>query len=381
MSAERNLPSAGGEFERGFGWTLALSAAAHAALLAALVLAPGFVLRPEPKVASYTVDLVDPSRIGGTNLVEGSKGRAAAPPKVEPVKAKAPEPPPPPPPAAPPEPPPPPPEVKAEPPPVKEAPKPPVAAADPDAVALGKGIEPTPTPVEVARAAVPTFTPVPATPVPAKTATREQPTAVVAKASPTSAPKVAAKPAPSATAVRVAAKPAAKAPPATAPPAAAKAPAAAAAKPSPGSGEGKARDDRIAAAIKRIEQQAGARGGGAGGGRGDGPGGPISIGPGEGAGGEVRGIAFIMYINRIEAMIKQKWVWGGPDRTLKADIGFAVLPSGEVVDVRTVASSGDPTYDRSAETAVRAASPLPPPPDEFQAEFAAVGFVYTFEPN
>lgn len=376
MSAERNLPSAGGEFERGFGWTLALSAAAHVALLGALVLVPGFVLRPEPPLLSYTVDLIDPSRLGGTNVVAGSKGKVAAPPKVEPAKAAPPEPPPevakvePPPPPPPPEP-----KVEPPPPPAKEEvkpPEPPKVEEDLDAVALEKKSEPT--------------------------KPRSTPTAAPVKAAPTSAPKVVAKAKATATAVKVAAK--------AAPPTAAK-PVAAATKPvakttpvkpgakaappkpdakappaTPAAGvDPQGRDDRIAAAIKRIEQQAGARGGGSGGGAGDGPGGPISIGPGEGAGGEVRGIAFIMYINRIEAMIKQKWVWGGPDRSLKADIGFAVLPSGEVVDVRTVVSSGDPTYDRSAETAVRAASPLLPPPEEYQTEFATVGFVYTFEPN
>jgi colicin import membrane protein len=80
-------------------------------------------------------------------------------------------------------------------------------------------------------------------------------------------------------------------------------------------------------------------------------------------------------------MIKAKWAWAGANRSLKADIGFNILPTGEVSNVHTVASSGDATYDKLAETAVRAASPFPPPPEEYQSEFADTGFVYTFEPE
>jgi colicin import membrane protein len=147
-----------------------------------------------------------------------------------------------------------------------------------------------------------------------------------------------------------------------------------------GQGDVRARDDRIAAAIKRVEQQAGTHGGGSGGSTGSGTGGPISLGPGEGAGGEVRSIATIMYTNRIQAMIKDKWAWAGA-KTLKADIGFNILPTGEVANVRTVASSGDANYDRLAETAVRAASPFPAPPAECAEEFETGGFLYTFEPE
>lgn len=413
MSAEKNLPSAGREFERGFGWTLALSTAAHVLILGGLLLVPGVRLEPQPKLQSYSVDLVDPNKLGGTNLIAGSKGKSAAPPKVEPAKAKAPEPPPPPPQAAEPEPPPPPPpdEAKPEPPPPEEAAKPPAPPKEepqPDekAIALDRKVEPTPTPVQIAKAEPPTIAPTVPKPIPptapptqprpratntiAKAqATHTAPAKAVAKAKTTPTPAKAAKgqatptKAPAQAVAKANASPAAKGKASPGPKTAgspAKAGASPGAKSTPGV-DPKARDDRIAAAIKRIEEQAGTRGGGAGGSSGDTPGGPISIGPGEGAGGEVRGVAFIMYTNRLEAMIKEKWVWAGQDPTLRADIAFNILSGGEVVNVRTVASSGDVNYDRRAETAVRAAAPFPPPPAEYQAEFETVGFVYTFEPN
>jgi colicin import membrane protein len=42
---------------------------------------------------------------------------------------------------------------------------------------------------------------------------------------------------------------------------------------------------------------------------------------------------------------------------------ISVLPGGEVTNVVTVKSSGDPAFDASAEDAVRKANPLPVPDD------------------
>jgi colicin import membrane protein len=405
VTNEKSLPSSQREFERGFGWTLLLSGVAHVLVIIALVVAPEFALRPQPQMKSYSVDLVDPSKLGGTNLVSGSKGKVPDPPKVEPAKAKAPEPPPPEPEKAEPPPPEPPPEAKAPEPPAAP-PKPEVKPPEPPqpdekAIALEKKSEPTPTrPQEVAKVEVPTEPPPPPT-------AKVEPT--VAKVEPTKPKPTVAKPQVTATPAKAAAKPQATATKGQ-PQAVAKAQTTPGAKPNTtparattpgkattpakpttpgkgatpadakGQGEAQARDDRIAAAIKRVQQQEGTRGGGSGGGSGPGTGGPTSIGPGEGTGGEVRSLATIMYTNRIQAMIKDKWAWAGA-KTLKADIGFNILPTGEVANVRTVASSGDAHYDRLAETAVRAASPFPAPPAECAEEFETAGFLYTFEPE
>ena len=46
---------------------------------------------------------------------------------------------------------------------------------------------------------------------------------------------------------------------------------------------------------------------------------------------------------------------------LKCTLLVRMIPGGEVVDARVVKSSGNPTFDRQAELAVRKASPLPVP--------------------
>jgi len=51
-----------------------------------------------------------------------------------------------------------------------------------------------------------------------------------------------------------------------------------------------------------------------------------------------------------------------------ATINIKLSPLGEVLDVRTVKSSGSARYDRDAETAIRKASPLPIPTEEEDAQ-------------
>jgi colicin import membrane protein len=44
-------------------------------------------------------------------------------------------------------------------------------------------------------------------------------------------------------------------------------------------------------------------------------------------------------------------------------VQVSLIPGGEVARVQIVRGSGDPVFDRSVETAVYKASPLPLPPD------------------
>lgn len=73
-------------------------------------------------------------------------------------------------------------------------------------------------------------------------------------------------------------------------------------------------------------------------------------------------------INRHVAMIAQKIErnWRQPldaPTNLQCKIDIVLLPSGKVVSVKVVESSGNLSFDRSVETAVRRASPLPVPAD------------------
>jgi protein TonB len=373
----------------GLAMTVLASAALHALALIALVLAPAHFLRPVPKLESYTVDLVAPDVLGGTNLIPGG-GRAKVEP-AKPVRVAAPEPPPAavepqsapkavaPPPAEP---------AKAGPPPVPEAPK---AIEPPKAVEPPKAAEPKPPPpkpVEAAKAPPKPEPPVAAKPIEAKP---------LPKPPAAEPPKVAAKP--------EAPKPVAAERPAPAPkPQAAQsrpevqksAPAAeteaqrlarqrdqaiaAAVQRRAGAAQSSSAaeanlDKQIAAAVQRRAQQVGAgTGTGA-----PGPGGPIGVGPGTGVGGTAAGLEYILYQGRMEQKIKSAWAWAGTEQSLEATIGFNLTPEGQIQNIHTIKSSGDRQYDASCERAVRAANPLEPVPEKYRKEFASVEM--TFKPS
>ncbi len=337
------------EWERGLWWMVLASGGMHVAVFVLLLLIPSSFAHHPPGLVSYTVDLVAPDKVGGTNLVPGGKGRVeAAPlapapappvPKVEPPKPpppKAPEPkapevkPEPQKPAAQ--------EVASKPPPPKVEEKP---KEDQAAVALSVKTVAPPPPTAAQAAPSPKAK---AAPTPKAVAKAEAPKAATAKARAAASPKVDAE-------------------------AAKKAAAEAAAR---------QRDERILAAVKRVEQS-GAHGGGTGTKSGEQPGGPLSVGPGQGAGGTVIGLEYQLYYNALINRLKQSWAWAGADRSLEAVVRFRIMENGDVVDVRITHPSGDPSYDLSVERAVKAVNPLPPPPDNYRKEFSDVEI--TFSPE
>jgi colicin import membrane protein len=406
------------EWDRGLWWMVLASGGLHLAAIAFLLLTPHTFLHHPPPMISYTVDLIAPDKVGGTNLIRGGKGRVDAPPMAAAPAPKIEEPKPPPksepkPPAPPKvEPPKPAPEAVAkaaappapppEPPKVEEKPKgdelalavktiepptvaPPAPTAQSQAAATAPP-QPTPSPtvdaqatkaVEEARAAAAKAVKEAAEAKAAKEAAEAKAAKEVAeaKAAKAAAEAKAAKEVAEAKAAKAAAE--AKAAKEAAQAKAAKA--AADAKAAKEAADAKDRDNRIAAAIRRVEQQAGARGGGTGSAPGDQSGGSVSIGPGEGAGGVVKGVEYLLYRNQLEARIKQNWAWAGAARSLEAAVHFSITESGEVTDVRITKSSGDRAYDASVERAVRAVNPLPPPPEPYRKEFSDVE--YTFSPE
>ena len=91
------------------------------------------------------------------------------------------------------------------------------------------------------------------------------------------------------------------------------------------------------------------------------------------------GAEYILYFTHMIERIKAAWAWAGAGRSLKAKVQFNITPAGDIVNVRIVEPSGDPSYDASVERAVRAANPLDPPPEKYRSEFASVEL--TFEPE
>lgn len=104
--------------------------------------------------------------------------------------------------------------------------------------------------------------------------------------------------------------------------------------------------------------------------------GPLSIGPGEGAGGIQQSAEYILYYTGLRDRMKKNWAWAGTNPALQAVVHFNVAPTGEISNVYTVKSSGDPAFDRSVERAVRGSSPLPPPPERHRADFAEVELTF-----
>lgn len=343
------------EWDERFTRSVGLSAAAHVlAVVAILVLAPLAARRPMPMTA-YTVELTDPNALGG-RLPPGPPARtlaggpvAIAPPKGEPDGGAATTPPPAPePPAEPaveakvaptPEPPP---KVepKAEPKPEpRPEPKPEVAVTLPE-----KKVEP-PKP-----RAEPKPEPKPTPKAEAKPEARP-----AAKPEP---PKAAAKAEPRPAARADTAKPATATPPN---------PSAAAGRSAAAAGAAGAGDAYAKMAERWFKTQ---EGGGLGG-TDRGGSGPIgSGGDGPGGGGQVVGLEFLAYQQRVITTVKAQWVNVVQRPGLVATVRFNIAPDGTVSGAQLVRSSGNAGYDQSVLRAVQVSNPLPRPPARYVSEFS-----------
>jgi colicin import membrane protein len=357
VTNEFPLSGGEGEWDRGLWWMVLASGALHLIVITVLVLMPQRFLHHSPPLVSYSVDLVAPDRVGGTNIVQGGKGRVEGAPLVSAPAASKVEPPkPPPPPKV---------EAKVEPP----KPEPPRAEPQKPPELVAKSAEPPKAEekpkedemalAEKAKQPSPPPAPTAAKPEPSPQAKPQPSPKAVAKAEPPKKAQVDAK--------AVEAKKAAEAK------------AAADAKAAKEAAAAHERDERIAAAIRRVEQRSGVRGGGLGNKAGEQTGGSVSVGPGEGVGGTIKGVEYLLYYNQLLNRIKQSWAWAGTDRALEAVVRFNITEGGEILNVRIVQASGDASYDASVERAVRAVNPLAPPPEAYRKEFSDVEL--TFSPE
>ncbi len=313
-----------------------VSATIHVVALALAIAVPYSRRDNSPKPVSYTVDLVAPDRLGGTNI----------PGRVKPPQPKAAAAPPPPPAAAP--------EVPAPKPPEPVKLVQPEPKKEPPPVAAKPEVPPPPKPV-------------------AKPKEAEKPPVKV------SAKKVEkAKPAPAEQKAEPAKEKAAAKKPDTATPNEAKATSAETLQQQREAIAAKLRDERLAAAVQRAQTRVEENQDATGNGTGDGSL-PASYGPGEGAGGVLKGLDWIMYKNRVETLIRENWAWTGADRALEATVTFGITESGEVVNFRVDRSSGDLTYDASIERAIKGVSPLPPPPEAYREEFSRYELTFNAE--
>ncbi len=101
---------------------------------------------------------------------------------------------------------------------------------------------------------------------------------------------------------------------------------------------------------------------------------PGAAAPGVGGtgGGIVKGPEFIRYQNIIRDRVKSSWTWPERKADLKITVNVSIQENGEITGVRLVGTSGDRSFDDSVIRAIRKANPLPPPPEDYRADFLNV---------
>ena len=84
------------------------------------------------------------------------------------------------------------------------------------------------------------------------------------------------------------------------------------------------------------------------------------------------------YGQYIKERVQRSWIRPpGSSSTLSCTVEVRLIPSGEVIDAQIVRSSGNAAFDRSVESAVFKASPLPVPPDpEVMEQFRSLRFEF-----
>jgi len=107
--------------------------------------------------------------------------------------------------------------------------------------------------------------------------------------------------------------------------------------------------------------------------------GAAALGPGGRGGGIVKGVEFLIYRNRMLRLIRDRWTWVGKRADLEVTVRFGIQETGEIVGLRLLRASGDPSYDDSVVRAVKRSSPLPPPPESYRKDFMDVEL--TFRPK
>jgi len=88
------------------------------------------------------------------------------------------------------------------------------------------------------------------------------------------------------------------------------------------------------------------------------------------------------YLGLIKNAVSRHWTLPSADvNGLSCEVKVRIIPSGEVIDVQIIKSSGNLAFDRSVETAVYRAAPLPVPSIESGLfdEFREV--IFSFEPR
>ena len=85
------------------------------------------------------------------------------------------------------------------------------------------------------------------------------------------------------------------------------------------------------------------------------------------------------YVGQIKATVERNWLRPkGLPKNLKCTVRVSQIPSGDVINVTIVKSSGNVAFDNSVIAAVRKSSPLPLPKDP---SLFARELIFVFDPR
>jgi TonB family protein len=94
------------------------------------------------------------------------------------------------------------------------------------------------------------------------------------------------------------------------------------------------------------------------------------VGAGTGSAGVLENAEFLLYCQTVKKRIQDAWNFAGTNLKLTATVTVGINPDGSLNTVRVSDASRDPGFDDSVVRAIRLASPFPPPPEKYRAQFA-----------
>lgn len=105
--------------------------------------------------------------------------------------------------------------------------------------------------------------------------------------------------------------------------------------------------------------------------------------PWGGAEGNVIDPALVAYYSALKRKVTSQWLLSKDkySGTLVAKIAVLIDASGRVVSLSYEKTSGDGSFDDSAQMAIKRAAPFPAPPESIRDEAMREGFAFTFNPR
>ena len=93
-------------------------------------------------------------------------------------------------------------------------------------------------------------------------------------------------------------------------------------------------------------------------------------------GGEQKPPEFFAFMQTVKDAVRQQWRWYDSRAVLVVEVEMQIAKNGVILGQRIVRGSGNDEYDDSVYRAIKAASPLPPPPASVYRDFQLVRVIF-----